>query len=1195
MSSFSYRLKLLGPCRVVTADGEPVEVSRGKPLALLAYLALTADPPSRNQLARLLWPDSSRTRARGSLRQALWQLRNALGEDVFEEDDPVVLAPETVTTDVEELRNHLRAGRLQQAFEWSEGPLFEDLRIPDAPVWERWADELRRELERQLGSALADRGNREREISPGPSAALWLERAVRVQPSRLQHHLDLAEAHLEIRAFDRARDVLAEARRRFDDPAAQEDLNALRDRVDQLQRGSPILPSTGAGALRLQFTGRSHEFASLVRRWNLVREGEAGLGLILGEAGIGKTRLAEEVALLARGEGARVVQVKADDSERPIEWALLGEIVRRLLALSGAAGISGGSQEVLRTLLPSLPRGDVGGPPPDGLTLTFPRTRPSAALSDALQDLISAVSEDAPLVLIVDDLQWADGESRAVLTRAATRMDQTPVLFLITSRTGGREISPRIGKTLNILARGDGSVRVDLEALSTEETRTLLLRTLRAPEERELKQIIDRIIRSSRGNPLFVVELLKVLRDQGIVTEEEEHWRVHPERIRGELPLPDSLREIIDRQLDQLSQQGSLVAAHLARTRHPVAPRVIASRTGLSQGALTDGVSELLQRRIVQWESGEKLAFAHDELRAAVSRRYQLHVGLTTGGGTTWSLFRSAVVASLLLLLVGAAVYALRDGPLPSAPPLGGGPLLVFLGSDSVLEARSPVSNPVGGWTFRPSATSASLPVSPVGSHFNGTGERLVLPTTSAHGARTLELHPRPEGGTQADVIHPGGDVIDTRTWDRVHGAAWCEGANPPTLFLSVESEGAPRLVRWTPDGEVEELSPEGIPGSVVTCSPNGRYGAAMVALGGELSLRLLDLATGDGYTVPVPDPHRIRGLHWDWEHPPAVPAAVAVEHEGPMTLEWGERSWVRAQVVHSDGSRSRAPVDWSSQSPQVASVTPTGRVMANHPGETVLFATFDGWLTDSLRVEVREGSRPPVLLSDSSPPGDEELWEVALPPPGQAPRSGQETGIGSESMAGAEPEAGPLPISGGWRSTEDFDLSSGATLEAEILLPQAGGTLRLCLAPGGDETTSQPRDGQALCLRLTGPHSGAELPSTPARAALEYHPAFPSMPLELPGAPDEGGTVSAEEDGRVSSDPEEGQRMIHVALALLPDGTGVIYMDRREAGRSPVRLSTSEPQRWRVTLRSGGIAGGGPNHGLDQVRNLVLWPDVRF
>lgn len=1193
MSSFPYRLKLLGPCRVLTAEGEPVEISRGKPLALLAYLAVATDPPSRNQLARLLWPDSSRTRARGSLRQALWQLRNALGEEVFQEDDPVVLARELVTTDVEELRDHLRAGRLQQAYECSEGPLFEDLRIPDAPAWERWADELRRELERQLGSALADRGNREREISPGPEAALWLERALGVQPSRLQHHLDLAEAHLETRAFEKARDVLAEARRQFDDPAAQEDLNALRDRVDQLQRGSQILPSAGGGTLRLQFTGRAHEFASLVRRWNLVREGEAGLGLILGEAGIGKTRLAEEVALLARGEGARVVQVKADDSERPIEWALLGEIVRRLLALSGAAGISAGSQEVLRTLLPSLPRGDAGGVPPDGLTLTFPRTRPSAALSDALQDLISAVSEDAALVLIVDDLQWADGESRAVLTRAASRMDQTPVLFLITSRTGGREVSPRIGKTLNILARGEGSVRVDLEALSTEETRTLLLRSLRAPEERELKRIIDRIIRSSRGNPLFVMELLKVLRDQGIVTEEEEHWRLHPEKIQGELPLPDSLREIIDRQLDQLSQQGSLVAAHLARTRHSVAPRVIASRTGLSQGDLTDGVSELLQRRIVQWESGEKLAFAHDELRAAVARRYQLHVGLTTGGGATWSFFRSAVVASLLLLIVGAAVYVLRDGPLPSAPPLGGGPLLVLIGSDSVLEARSPVSNPVGGWRFRPSGTRMPSSISPVGSDFHGTGGRLVLPTTSRHGARTLELHSHPEGGTQADVIHPGGERIDTRVWDRVHGAAWCDGANPPKLFLSVETDGVSRLVVWTPDGEAEELNSEGVPGSVLTCAPNGRYGAAMVAAGGELTLRLLDLLTGAAYTVPVPDPHRVRGLHWEWEHPPAIPASVVVEQDGPMTLEWGERSWARARVVHSDGSTSRAPVEWSSQSPQVASVTPTGRVMANQPGETLLFATFDGWLTDSLRVEVREGSRPPVLLSAESPPDDEALWEAAPPSPAPGPSAEGDGGLGSPPT-GEGTEAGPLLSASVWRSVEDFDLSSGATLEAEIVRPEFGGTLRLCLTPAHETSTSQPPDGGGLCLRLTGPASTAEFPWPPARAALEYHPAFPSLRVELPQPPDREAVASAQQDG-TPSDSGEAPRTTHVALALLPDGTGVIYMDRREAGRTPVRLSTSEPQRWRVTLQFEGFHGAAQDHGPGQVRNLLLWPDVRF
>jgi len=1183
-------LQLMGTPSLRSGNGEEVELSRGKPMALLAALALESPPLSRDELAELLWSSSSRTRARGSLRQALWQLRSSLGEEILDGDDPVVLAPNRVETDVGQLERHLSAGRLLQAAEAWRGPPFADLRVSGAPEWERWAENRRRELERRLGDALAERGDQERRRGAGGDAAQWLRRAIEVQPYRLQHHLGLAEALLETRAFSEAKGVVDEAKGVFDDEESLAALERIGRRVDHLERGAPIEPATapGIGALRLRFTGRSQEFAALARRWNQAREGEASLGLILGEAGIGKTRLAEEVALLATSEGGRVVQVKADDSERPIEWALLVELVRGLLPLSGSAGISAGTQQVLRSLLPSLPRttppGDGRPLPPPSLALS--RTRPSAALSDALQDLLAAVAEDAPLIVIVDDLQWADGESRAVLTRAATRIVQTPILFLITSRTEGMDVSPRIGKTLNILARSDRSVRLDLEPLTEAETRTLLERTLRSRDRKALRRVVENIMRASRGNPLFVLELLKILRDEGIVTgSDDAEWTLHPDRVPAEMPLPASLRELMDRQLDQLSQSASLVAAYLARSRHPVAPRVVAARSGLRQGELTEGVSELLQRRIVHWDASEKLSFAHDELRTAVSRRYQLHVGLTTGGGTTWSLYRTAVVVSLILLSLGAGLYALQGGALSSAPAMGGGPIFLVGMDGRSMELRATVTNPQAGWVVRESEQGPSLPAGQDPDHRVASlsspeeGEEEASPLLgripSPSGARLLEVWAGAGGSVLGRALDGRGVEVDRSEWEAFHGAAWCEG-NPVRLLLNVTQDSKTRLMVWEPgNGRLDEIALTGTPGSLLACSPDGRYVAALVAEEGEMRVHVSDLATGRVHPVAAQPPLHLREIHWVAERPQPLPESVVVEAEPDLHLDWGEKVWVQARLERSDGSTLRGGIDWLSLDPAVVSVTPEGRVSANRPGQAVLVATHESWLADSVLVTVRDVDRPRGILLHAPDP---------LSPPRMAPEL---EFVRATRVPGSE--FGPNGEETVLRSLRGHALMTGGTLEAEVpsLGPEV--TLGLCLTRGlppllasGRGQGDQARSGDVmaevpvgLCARLRRTPDGFRL-------RLGFHPAFPPLEWEGPVA----GVANGE------AVEASGGASVHLALSLLPDGTGIAFVNRNEVLRTPMRLPMDTSDAWHPALRT---YGGPGSTGTVEVRDVILWDDLRF
>lgn len=1135
----------------------------GKPLALLAYVALAPEPPSRDELAMLLWSGSSRRRARGSLRQALWQLRRRLGDDLFETDDPVTLREGLLVTDVGLFREHVAAGRLERALDlWGDGSA-DEIHIPDAPEWSRWFDELRRELEQRLGGALSDRGNRARETSSGEEAAHWLERARQVQPYRLQHHLDLAEALLDLRAFDEAAAALARSRQEFEDPHSLEQLAAMEERLRAVRRGaSGAAPEPGVG-LRLRFTGRTEEFAALVRRWRQVREGDTGVALILGEAGIGKTRLAEEVAHLARSEGGRIVKVKAEDTERPIEWGLLGELVDSLLRLSGAAGIASGSEDMLRTLVPSLPRTDgASGRSRDGGPLSLPRTRPSAALSDALQDLIAAVAEDAPLLVVVDDLQWADAESRAILSRVVTRTNETPAFFLATSRTEAGEVSPRMKKTLTLLSEAAGDTSLELQPLSGNEIRELLEKTLQAPDPSDVEQLVNRIIRTSRGNPLFIVELLKVLRDEGLVSEEDDGtWTIDPDGFPRDLPLPASLRELIDRQLANLSQEASLVAAHLARARHTVSPRVLASRAGLGPSALTSGVGELVQRRMVQWESGEKLAFAHDELRAAVSRRFQLHVGLTTGGGTQWSLFRTAVAASLALLLLSGAAYLATGGSFPSAPALGGGPLLLIQDVDSVLEARGQFNVPAGTWRIRPASRATITATGPLdnGEGVGPTG--LSTPMASPGHTRILRVEPGGGDGDSARVFRPDGTLVDARSWERIEGASWC-GGTPPSLLLSVWEQGTTSLVLWRPEDAVATpASVSGLPGSVLACAPDGRFAAALVAQEGDVTVQVLDLRNGSASVLPVDQPFRIQKLRWEADRPAPTPRTVRIAGREHLDLDWGERRSLRAQIEYSDGTLADQGLTWSSRDPGVASVGADGTLTANRPGLTVIVASHDGWLADSIRVHVREAEAAPrVLLWDPVPPLGDDIWQS---PGGPPPLHLRSTSPPSRTRSLGGPS---------WRSIDSFGLPAGGTLELEFTLEHESSPLAICLVKGRQEDPPHFGDERAeasVCVTLDDPPQGG--------GSLHFHPSFPPLSFSLRRAGEGSGS---------------GWR--HLGLGLLPDGTGVVLLDREEVGRTPARLPLDGEGDWYVFLQGKQLrsAGGDTEGGF---RNLLLWPDVRF
>jgi hypothetical protein len=1175
----SFRLRLLQATpSVEAADGSPVELPAGKPLAVLAYLHLASEPVSREALAGLLWPGSTRERARGSVRHALWTLRQRLGEELFATDEPVALAPEMVESDLAELKKLLSEGDARGALERWHGPPFGEFVVSDAPPWERWAEGVREGLRQRMASGVAEAGLAKRRgggregTPPGREGIDLLEAAARIHPESLRHHEALVDALLEVRAFDEAGAAVARAREVLDDAGSRRALDTLAHRCEALARGTRP-PDASHEALHLSFVGRSEEFSTLVRRWREVRRGVPGVSLVQGEAGIGKTRLAEELLLVAESEGGRGILVKAEDSERPIEWGLLAEVIQRLLRLSGAAGISPASDAILRSLMPSLALGEQRADDPAlrGLALSIPRASPSAALSDALLDLVTAVSDDAPLLLVVDDLQWADTESRTVLARVATRLDRSSALLLFTCRSEAPD--PRLRKTLALVQEAPSAVVVELEPWSLAATTEALRSRLDFTHPARADAIIRRIHATSRGNPLFIVELLKVFLEEGIVEiETGDRWVFHTDRLPPDLPLPGSVRALVDRQLDQLSREATLVAAHMARIGHVTSPRVLGLQTGLGTSAVTNGIGELLARRMIRWEGSDSVTFVHDELRAAVARRYQLHVGLTAGGGAQWSFFRTAVAASLVTLTLGAALYAFAN-PDPFGPgPWGGGTIEATdaAGDAHLLRFRSGTPPSLEPAEPAPPAPGSRVRVvsDPEGHH------HLHLVRTLEGGE--VEVHPlglaAPDPGAAPEaaflspdarylgVVVPGppdtvrllverGRIAHEIVLAEVLDLDWC-GAHG--LFILNHGPRGVGLVRWNPaDGGPTPLTMERVAaGAALACSPDGRGLLLAGVRDGRPGVFLRELASGAVLPVTWSGAGAPIELAWTGSGsrgmnpgalPRAVPLAIQLEPEGPLSMGLGGQRLMEGSLVLSGGGRRREPLAWGSDDTTVVAVRPGGRVVAMGPGRTWVHARWGGWLEARVEVEVtgQVEERPfRALLPEESVP----------------------------SRAGGQPR--PL--------LEPFQVGAEVPITVEFELRARGEGARV-----------------ELCTEVRGPEARACV-GYPAQVGPRLEPDRISLATGA-GIPPVRATLT---DSVSSEDPSNGGTSrtlaapgtwIPAALVVDAEGWVRLYVDGVLRAQGTVRLDRgTEPTPWRITLGGEGAAGAAG------VRELRLWEGER-
>jgi DNA-binding SARP family transcriptional activator/Tfp pilus assembly protein PilF len=522
-------IQLLGPVKVEVA-GAPLEVDTRKAVALLAFLAVTRRPASRESLAALLWPDADGPAARAALRRTLSVLNAGLGAGALSiERGSVALGSDAAELDVWQFRIALGRARdhahdpdtacgecttaLEEALALDRGEFMSGFALRDSEPFDEWqvaeAESHRRDLAgalERLARGLAASGATERAIAIGRR---WLEVDVLHEPAhRLLMQL-LARAGEPAAAIGQYRECVRILDRDLG-VAPLPETTALYEAI----RAGNVGPSTASGPaaaaeiepaiapLDLPLVGRDHEMAVL--REAVRSTGPDGrLVIVEGEAGIGKTRLAGELGALIRAGGGNVLTARAYDGEATIALAPISELIRIGLDQPGA-------DARLRIVRPDL-RAEAGRlvplPEPIASSISTPRADDpfgGARLVEGLGEVLAGlVAGPVPGAIIVDDLNRADDSSLAVIAWLARRLRGRPIVLLVTWRA--EEIEDGVRSRLTGVAESDRLlVRVTPERLDRADVEALTAATL-GPGATAAAAIL---YEESEGLPLYVAEAL---------------------------------------------------------------------------------------------------------------------------------------------------------------------------------------------------------------------------------------------------------------------------------------------------------------------------------------------------------------------------------------------------------------------------------------------------------------------------------------------------------------------------------------------------------------------------------------------------------------------------------------------------------------------------------------------------------------
>jgi len=374
---------------------------------------------------------------------------------------------------------------------------------------------------------------------------------------------------------------------------------------------APLEPSEGRldGLARGRMIGRTAELTQLRDLWMQAVRGRSHMALVSGEPGVGKTRLAREVMVLAGLQGATVLQGGCYEFEATTPYLPWVEGLRQWVKEQPAEVLSavlGDTAPELARLAPEIVSKLGSQPAPAAVGEQQERMR----LFDALARFLQSLSARRGLLVFLDDLHWADHGTLQLLHYVLRHLRDDRLLVLGCYREVELDRAHPLSAALVEWNRERIATRIPLTRLPLGDTERMLATMF--SQERVSSDFAAAIHRETEGNPFFVEEVVKSLIENGQIYRENNRWQ---RRDVEELTIPQSIKAAIGRRLSRLSEACTTVLHTAAALGKVFEFGTLAAVSDAGEDALLDALDEATEAQLVRAESGERFAFTHDKIR----------------------------------------------------------------------------------------------------------------------------------------------------------------------------------------------------------------------------------------------------------------------------------------------------------------------------------------------------------------------------------------------------------------------------------------------------------------------------------------------------------------------------------------------------------------------------------------------------
>ena len=625
-------LFFLGPPRI-ERDGQPLKMDTRKAVAMLAYLALTAERQSRDSLAALLWPEYDDRRGKAALRRTLSTLKSAVGDNYLAiTRESIGLQAEQAWCDVTQFQQHIVTKEWGQAAALYRDEFMAGFSLRDSISFDDWQLIQREALRREMSGALELFCQQQQAAGDFAiairTAHMWLQ----MDPLREDAHRQLMLLYAHSGQRNKALDQFRSCVRILDEELGVAPLpetatlhEAIRDNqvpappdTHHTPRSAGILPVPLPAAPPL--IGREAELRQMQQLYEQINP-DGRLLTIEGEAGIGKTRLAEDFLHGLAPQEAVTLSARCYEGENNLAYAAIVQILRDgLRQPQAAANLSGVQTHALAEagrLLPELLEGQEISLPPSPVKASSVEA-PGAQnrfYEGVGQVLTALLAGTEPGILWLDDAHWLDSASLELLLFLLRRWPGRPNLILLCWRMESLPAAHPLYHLIADLRRAGVSEHMQLTRFTSQEVQELLTAVLPtfAPE------LPQKLYRETEGLPYFVVEYLNALIQQKLPHGLEASW-----------DMPRTVRDLLLPRLAQVDETERQLLQTAATIGHAFEYELLHLASGRSDDETLSSLESLVARGLLV-EQTAQFEFSHAKLRQlaydemGLARRRLLH------------------------------------------------------------------------------------------------------------------------------------------------------------------------------------------------------------------------------------------------------------------------------------------------------------------------------------------------------------------------------------------------------------------------------------------------------------------------------------------------------------------------------------------------------------------------------------------